>query len=179
MDGKVETNFKVFKAIFQERSFMNKTKESKVCVITLTLWKTLILPNSRILKHCIVEISIVRHFIAMLSFSSLPCNYSFTEYLWKLVETLNRSVTLSAFGGPYFYFSSLWKKLLQEPNWFGVTKTRQLYWRHDKEHAKNINECFGSRQTLLWNRKHPTCASTSFVLVYGRVLLFNFWSSKV
>ena len=104
---------------------------------------------------------------------------SFTEYLWQLVETLNWSVTLSAFGGRYFYFSSSWKKLLQELNWFEVTKTRQLYWQHDKEHSKNINECFGSRQTLLWNRKHPTCASTSFVLVYGRVLLFNFWSSKV
>ena len=96
---------------------------------------------------------------------SLPCYHSlhylvpsFTEYLWQLVETLNWSVTLSAFGGRYFYFSSSWKKLLLEPKWFEVTKTRQFYWQHDKEHSKNINECFGSRQTLLWNRKNTPLA---------------------
>ena len=119
---------------------------------------------------------------------SFPCYHSlhylvpsFTEYLWQLVETLNWSMTLSAFGGRYFYSSSSWKKLLQEPKWFEV-KTRKLYWQHDKEHSKNMNECFGgSRQTLLWNWKHwyATFASTSFVLVYGCVLLFNFWASTV
>ena len=44
-----------------QRRVINKTKlkESKVCVITLTLWKTVSLLNNRILKHCIVEMSTV------------------------------------------------------------------------------------------------------------------------
>ena len=32
LEGKVEKNFRVFKGIFQERSFINKTKESSLCV---------------------------------------------------------------------------------------------------------------------------------------------------
>jgi len=91
-EGKVETNFKVFKGIFRERRLINKESKS---VITLALWKVsqiaVFLSNvswkwARWFRHSIIH---SLHYL-------VP---SFTEYLWAIYDRWRKlwSVTLGAF----------------------------------------------------------------------------------